>query len=89
MPVWTIRLRRGLRRGLHLHVRLLFLLRTRSPRHLMMPLEKARMKTKETKKTRTSQTSQTRTNDWGCRPRSLEAFEVCQLAQRRVAAPSA
>lgn len=55
----------------------------------MMQLEKARMKTKETKKTRTSQTSQMRTNDWGCCPRSLEAFEVCQLAQRRVAAPSA
>ncbi len=52
----------------------------------MMPLEKARMKTKEKKKTRMSQT---KTNDWGCCPGSLEALEVCQLAQRRVAAPSA
>jgi hypothetical protein len=56
----------------------------------MMPLEKARMKTKEKKKKRTTtKTSQTRANDWGWCPRSLEAFEVCQLAQRRVAAPSA
>ena len=53
----------------------------------MMPLEKARMKTKEKKKK--TRTSQTKTNDWGCCPGSLEAFEVCQLAQRRVAAPSA
>jgi hypothetical protein len=38
MPAWKIRLRRGLRRGLHLHDRLLFLLRTRGTRLLMMTL---------------------------------------------------
>jgi hypothetical protein len=54
-----------------------------------MPLE-ARRKTTEKKKTKMSQTSQTKTNDGGCCPRSLVAFdEVCHLAQRRVAAPSA
>jgi hypothetical protein len=90
MPAWTIRLRRGLRRGLLLHGRLLFLLRPRSTRPLLMPLEKARRKTTEKKKTKMSQTSQTKTNDGGCCPRSLVAFdEVCHLAQRRVAAPFA